>query len=263
MTPGVASAYQQSAASWVRGPEGVYDRLAEALVASCPLDLGGRRVLDLGAGSGSVSRAARRVGAHPVVVDAAPAMLATAGCTAFPAVVADGGRLPLRGRSVAAVLAGFFLTHCDDPTAMLAEAARVTMSGGVVLATTFDRGAPEHPGKAAVDRVAEAHGWVMPRWYAHFKGTTELRLSTPQGLLAVAGDPALVARVERRSVDIGTSSAREIVAWRLGMAHLAPWVAGLPVGDRRSLEEEACRAVGARPEPVHLAILVLVARVSR
>lgn len=263
MTPGVASAYQQSASSWVRGPEGVYDRLAEALVASCPLDLAGRRILDLGAGSGSVSRAARRVGAEPVVLDVAPAMLATPGCRAFPAIVADGGRLPLRERSVAAVLAGFFLTHCDDPTGMLAEAARVTGNGGAVLATTFDRAAAEHPGKAAVDRVAEAHGWVRPPWYAHFKRTTELRLSTPEGLLAAVGGTGLDACVARRRVDIGTSSARQIVAWRLGMAHFAPWIAGLPAENRRLVEEEACRAVGARPGPVHLDILVLIGRVSR
>jgi hypothetical protein len=52
--------------------------------------------------------------------------------------------------------------------------------------------------------------------------------------------------------------ALDLVAWRLGMAHLAGFVAALP-GDRRTaLREEAVRALPA-PAPLELAVVVLTA----
>lgn len=263
MRSAVAAAYEASACAWARGPAAVYDPLAAALVACCPFDLAGRRILDLGAGSGSVSRAARAVGARPVALDIAPAMLAGAGTTGFPVVIGDAGWLPLPDRSVDAVLAGFSLSHDDDPAAVLAECARVVERGGAVLASAFDRRACEHPAKSAIDRVAQEHGWLPPPWYSHLKGRTELRLSTPEGLVSAATDAGLVARIEMRCVDAGVDTARRIVAWRLGMAHVAPWVASLTPVARHRLEDDACRAVGPTPDPVRLAILVLVARVGQ
>lgn len=259
----MAAAYDASASAWVGGPATVYDRLAAALVACSPVDLAGRRVLDLGAGSGSVSRAAYALGARPVALDIAPAMLAGARADGFPLVSGDAGRLPVGDRSVDAVLAGFALSHVDDPVAALAESARVVMDDGAVLASAFDRRADEHPAKSAVDRVAREHGWQQPPWYGHLKSRAELRLSTPEGLARMATDAGLAARIETRCVDAGVGTARRIVAWRLGMAHVAPWVASLTSDARCRLEDDACRAVGPTPGPVRIAILVLVARIGR
>ncbi|MDQ1422727.1 MAG: S-adenosylmethionine-dependent methyltransferase, partial [Acidimicrobiaceae bacterium] len=45
----------------------VYGQLARALLADCPGGVDGRRVLDLGAGTGAFSQAARDAGAADVV----------------------------------------------------------------------------------------------------------------------------------------------------------------------------------------------------
>lgn len=68
-TGAVRAAYEAGAASWAAGPERVYGRFADALVGASPFDLAGRRVLDLGAGTGVASRALLASGAEPVGVD--------------------------------------------------------------------------------------------------------------------------------------------------------------------------------------------------
>ena len=53
----VQAAYAAGAAAWASGPARVYRRLAELLVAFSPVPLGGRRVLDLGSGTGDGEKA--------------------------------------------------------------------------------------------------------------------------------------------------------------------------------------------------------------
>jgi len=93
---GVRTAYNRSADAWTGGPEAVYDRLAEVLLASSPVPLEGARVLDVGAGTGAASRAALGAGARSVVaVDVA------AGRPAPPSPFSEDflpQRLPKRGR---------------------------------------------------------------------------------------------------------------------------------------------------------------------
>jgi hypothetical protein len=52
MTAAVRSGYDASAPLWAGGPERLYAVLARALVAGAPVPVAGRRVLDLGAGTG-------------------------------------------------------------------------------------------------------------------------------------------------------------------------------------------------------------------
>ena len=54
-----------------------------------------------------------------------------------PGAVADIRALPLADDSVDDVVAAFVLNHLTDPSAGLAELARVTRPGGTVLATVF------------------------------------------------------------------------------------------------------------------------------
>lgn len=58
-------------------------------------------------------------------------------------------------------------------------------------------------------------------------------------------------------VDTGIEDPVELVAWRLGMAHLAPFVAGLTPALRRRLIDAALDAVGSHAEPVRPRVLVL------
>ena len=52
----MAAAYDRTAAGWSDGPAVVYDRMAQAVVGAAPVPLGGRTVLDVGAGTGAGRR---------------------------------------------------------------------------------------------------------------------------------------------------------------------------------------------------------------
>lgn len=52
-----------------------------------------------------------------------------------------------------------------------------------------------------------------------------------------------------------------VAAWRLGMAHLSPFVARLPPQTRQRLIAATIDAVGPRPPPVRPRVLILTARV--
>ena len=74
---------------------------------------------------------------------------------ASPVTVArfDAARLPFRSRSVAAVLARHMLYHVPDPRIAAAEAARVLVTGGMLVATTnSSRSRPE---------LQDTHGEVV------------------------------------------------------------------------------------------------------
>ena len=71
----LANAYGQGALAWSDGPTRVYRRLAELLVEFSPVALEGRRVLDLGSGTGEGSRAAVAAGARVIATDVSAEML--------------------------------------------------------------------------------------------------------------------------------------------------------------------------------------------
>jgi hypothetical protein len=73
-----------------------------------------------------------------------------------------------------------------------------------------------------------------------------------------AGLAAMTVRRVLVALDLTTP---QLVAWRLGMAHLAPFVAALDPGRRAALVAEAESAVAAMADPVQMAVLLLDARV--
>jgi ubiquinone/menaquinone biosynthesis C-methylase UbiE len=94
-------------------------------------DVRGRRVLDLGAGTGHYAFWAMAHGARSAVaLDFAREMLAGA---PRPAVVADATRLPFRDGSFDLVVAALLLSFVGDRAALLREAARVLSPGGCVV----------------------------------------------------------------------------------------------------------------------------------
>jgi SAM-dependent methyltransferase len=246
--------YDSAAGQWADGPGQMYERLAQALVAAAPVPLAGCRALDLGAGTGAVGRAALAAGAREVVsADLSPAMLRKAGPDLHP-VVADLLALPFRDQSFGLVLAGFCLNHLTSVTAGLLEARRV---GAALAASVFAPGWT-HPAKDAVEDALRTFGYQPPAWYASLAPGS--RGSDPEmlaGQAAAAGFSHV--RADTVEVPTGLATPAQLVAWRLGMAHLAPFMSSLDPRSRAAAREAAEQAVtGAGPLVVSM--LVLTAR---
>jgi SAM-dependent methyltransferase len=259
----VAEAYSITGAAWREGPERIYGRLADVLVDASPVPLTGQSVLDLGAGTGAASRALRRAGARPIAADVALGMLATLGPDAPPRVAADALALPLRNGAVGGVVAAFSLNHLTHPVAGLREAARVTRPGGVVLASAYAED-DTHPVKEAVESAASARGWRAPDWYVEVRRDAVPRLATVQRVNGVAEEAGLAARpgtfrVEAVRVPFPELSAPDLVAWRMGLAQMAPFVAALSSASQRELAADAIARLGPEPPPLVRSILVLIA----
>jgi len=102
----------------------------------------GTRVLDVGAGTGDLASAALECGAEVTAVDPDPDMLEIAAVTAPGARLHRAGLpdLPFDDDRFDAVLANFVVNHVPDPRAGVRELARVTRSGGRVVATVWPSG---------------------------------------------------------------------------------------------------------------------------
>ena len=255
--PGLRTAYDSGARLWAEGPSPVYDGLARALLAQVlPLGVAGGRVLDLGAGTGVAGRAALAAGARSVVsADPALGMLRRCPAGLHP-VAADAIALPFRDGCFDLVLAAFCLGHLDRPAAGLREARRVAPA---LAASAFAAGW-NHPAKAAVDEVLGTFGYRPPPWYITFKRDTEPWASDPTALgrdTTAAGYTDI--RLRTITVDTGLSHPAELAAWRLGMAHVAPFVSSLTAARGASLYRAAETAVTGTG-PLVVDMLVLTAR---
>lgn len=253
-------AYSATGSAWRDGPERVYGRLADVLVAASPISLAGERVADVGAGTGATSRAIQRAGGRPIQLDLAEGMLGVDQATRPPAVVADARRLPLASGSCTAVVAGFCLNHVPDPEHALVEAARVARPGGVVLVSSYAED-DTHTAKAAVDTAVTELGWTPEPWIAAIRADSIPVLATADRALAVASRAGLEARAEMLAVPFPDLTPADLVAWRLGMAQVAPFLASLPEGARRRVEARALHLLGPHPDLLVRRIVILTALV--
>jgi SAM-dependent methyltransferase len=249
-------------AAWAGGPQTVYDRLAVAALSRLPERLDGARAVDVGAGTGAATRELLRRGCDVVAVDLSTSMLAeltrqTGG--RVPTVVGDLRQLSMRDGTYDVAVAAFVLNHLDDPAGGVRELARVTRRGGHVVATTFV-GGDDHPIKAAVDGVLLRYGFVHPPWYRVIK-EQRIPLSATTAALASAGTAGglVDVRVDEMHVDLSDLPAHAAVGYRLGLAHIAPFVTRLDPTTRARLEAELVDAVAGLP-PLSLPMLVLSGR---
>ncbi len=130
-----------------------------------PADGAGATILDVGAGTGTLSRAAAQRWPEAVVIalDPATEMLALAaahtrrdgtGSTRF--VVASADAMPLAADSVDVVVSSFALQLVPDRPAALREAHRVLRPGGhLAYVTWLDRGEPFPPHEAFDEAVLD------------------------------------------------------------------------------------------------------------
>jgi SAM-dependent methyltransferase len=253
-------AYDASAAAWEAGPDLVFDALAAALLARGP-DWRSLTVLDIGAGSGTATRRLAAAGARAVPVDAALGMLSVARhagpCTP---VVGDALALPLLADSADAAVLGFVLNHLSRPAVALREAARVVRPRGWVLATTWAR-RDAHPIREIVQNALGDRGWRTPEWFRVLKEATA-PLSDTAGALGLLARDAGLTEVATAEVEVPVAATpRDLVEWRLGMPHTAPFVAELSRMEQRQLWLELHDAAAVAP-PLVCTIVVLVSRVA-
>ncbi len=251
----IRGAYDLSADAWTGGPERLYAKLADALLAAAPVALPGARVLDVGAGTGVAGRAALRAGAASVVgVDLSAGMMHEHQ-GAFEPVLGDAAALPFRDGSFDLVVAACCLGHLPDPDRALRETCRV---GTAILASAFTADFT-HPAKAAADAALADAGFRTPAWYLTFKATTERRVADPKALAALAR-AAGYRTADVRVVDVvtGLDTPAEMVAWRLGMAHVAPFVRSLPPERQAQVRRSAEDALVAAP-PLVVPLVILAA----
>jgi SAM-dependent methyltransferase len=254
----VRRAYDIAATMWAEGPDRMYAHLARALLSSPGLRVAGRRVLDLGAGTGVAGRAALAAGARSVVsADLSVGMLRLlrrGPARTYP-VAADATALPFGDGRFDLVVAAFCLSHLPDIAAGLAEARRVAPG---LAASSFAPGWT-HPAKAAVDEALRTFGYRPPAWHVVFKRDTEPRAGDPAALAERAADAGFTGvRLRTITVRTGLSTPAELASWRLGMAHVAPFMASLDATRRAAVRSAAEFAV-AGSGPLDVSMLVLTA----
>jgi len=157
------------------------------------LDLAaGRRVLDLGAGTGKLTRGLLALGLEVVAVEPGPPMLAQLRET-LPGVEAHEGSaeaIPLRDESVDGAVAGQAY-HWFDPIRAPAEIRRVVRPGGglALLWNWWDLRDPMQRRLAqllGLSRSPRVDGLPAPPHFAELARSTieSVRESTPDGLVA-------------------------------------------------------------------------------
>ncbi|HEY1521396.1 MAG TPA: class I SAM-dependent methyltransferase [Solirubrobacteraceae bacterium] len=101
--------------------------------------ISGRRLADVGGGTGNYSLALKQEGWTPVVVDRSPEMLARAAAKGLQTVQADAQRLPFDDGQFDAATMISMLHHVEDRHAALAEARRILRPGGRLVLMGFTR----------------------------------------------------------------------------------------------------------------------------
>ena len=97
----------------------------------------GRRLADIGGGTGNYAEALKREGWDPVVIDRSPAMLERAAAKGLETIEADAQQLPFAAESFDAVTMISMLHHVEDRSQALAEARRILRPGGRLVLKGF------------------------------------------------------------------------------------------------------------------------------
>jgi SAM-dependent methyltransferase len=251
----VGRAYSAGAAAWADGPTRVYGRLAGLLVEFSPVPFVDRLVLDLGSGTGVGSQAALAAGARVVAADLAIGMLLTNRAHRPPATAGDAQCLPFHDGAFDIVLAPFSLNHLDDPAAGVREAGRV---GTALVASTYAAD-DDHPAKAAVEVALVESGWERPPWYSALKTAMAAWGTVDAASAAIERGGMRPLLVERHEVQYPELGPPDMVAWRLGLAQCAPFVAALKPAAQRRVFDRALEQLGPDPEPIVRRVIFLAA----
>jgi ubiquinone/menaquinone biosynthesis C-methylase UbiE len=99
----------------------------------------GRRLADIGGGTGNYAAALAAEGWRPLVLDRSEQMLARAGAKGLDTLRADAQSLPIQDESFDAAMLVSMLHHVDDRRIALEEAARILRPDGRLAVLLFTR----------------------------------------------------------------------------------------------------------------------------
>ena len=135
----------------------------------------------------------------------------------------------------------------------------MTRPGGVVVGTSFST--RQHPAKAAIDAELERAGYQAPEWFTVFKAEREPQTGSTDRLRDAATRAGL-EDVEAHDIDVALSTldAKGLAAYRLGMAHIQPFMDALEPERRREIIIAAA-AAAAPTLDIPMPLLVLIGRV--
>jgi hypothetical protein len=144
------------------------------------------------------------------------------------------------------VLAPFSLNHLDDPAQGVREAGRISE---LVLASTYAAD-DDHPAKAAAETALTEVGWERPEWYLKVKLSMAAWGTVAAVNAVIEGGGLHPVRVERDEIAFPELGADDMVAWRLGLAHCAPFVAALDPKRRARVVARTLDLLGPDPVPI-------------
>jgi SAM-dependent methyltransferase len=169
MTPGRTTTPGQAAArydAWFDTAWGAHAWAVESAAVLNALEpRAGRRIADVGCGTGRLLARLAAEGATAVGVDRNPGMLERAAArTPGRVAQADASRLPLADHSVHAAVAVTVLEFTAEPARVLAEMARVTRPGGrLVVGVLNPRSAWGWTDRGRRHRAAWSGACFLPR----------------------------------------------------------------------------------------------------
>lgn len=167
----------------------------------------GRRLLDVGGGTGNYALALERDGWEATVLDRSPEMLAQARAKGLRAVAGDAEALPFAPCSFDAVMLVSMLHHVERPESALAEARRVLVAGGRLALLVFAR--EEIAGSFIPEYFPSSRRWLeethppLDQLLAMLPGARRLKVEyqdlTDGSLAAMTTRPQLILDAHRRS----------------------------------------------------------------
>jgi len=96
-------------------------------------------ILDVAAGTGSITRSLEAEGYRVVALDQSDEMISQLDAATTPRLLATAERLPIRDEVFDALTAGYLLRYVDDLPAALRELSRVVRPGGTISMLEFGR----------------------------------------------------------------------------------------------------------------------------
>ncbi|HXL14753.1 MAG TPA: class I SAM-dependent methyltransferase [Methylomirabilota bacterium] len=156
-------------------------RVVEQILAETPVE--GKRVLEVGAGSGRDSVSLAESGAIAILLDYSAASLEVARGVAERAgqrvhlVKADALRMPFRDRDIDVLFHQGLLEHFRDPLPLLRENVRVLAPGGILLVDV--------PQRFHLYTVLKHFLIALGKWFAGWE--TEFTIDELEGLMRKAG----------------------------------------------------------------------------